>query len=133
MEQKRILIVDDDKLVLDAMEMALKSAAYDVVRCDDGQQALEAIKIGDFAVVVTDIMMPEKNGIELVNEMRRMDIQTPVIAISGDQDGYSADENLDFACYFANDVLKKPVKKDQLIDVVNHVVGPSAEEALKNL
>lgn len=130
---KKVLIVDDDEFVLDILELALKSTDYEAVRCCNGQQALHALKTGRYAAVITDIIMPEKNGVELVNEMRRMDIQTPVIAISGDKDGQKADDNLDFACYFADDILKKPVQKEQLLNILDLVVRPSAKEAMKNL
>jgi CheY-like chemotaxis protein len=131
--KKKILIVDDDELILATLETALRTANYETTKCKNGKEAIEVIKKEIFDAIITDIMMPEMNGIEFVSEMRQMGVHTPVVAISGDSGAYQADENLGFACYFANEVLKKPVQKDQILKLLELAMGPSAQEAMMNL
>ena len=78
-----ILLVDDDVMVRETVKHILLSAAHDVVLAQDGKRALEAFAKSRFDLVVTDIIMPEKDGIEVIAEMRRLKPQVRILAISG--------------------------------------------------
>ncbi len=77
-----ILVVDDDTLILDVIKDMLESQGYQVTVASDGN---EAMKVYDSStdLVVTDMVMPRKNGIELIKELLERNPRTKIIAISG--------------------------------------------------
>lgn len=66
----KILIVDDEILVLRSLERFLRKAGYDVTAVSDGAQAVDAVKRADYDLVVSDIKMPRQNGFEVIQEIR---------------------------------------------------------------
>ena len=85
---KRILVLDDDLLVLRSIEMALKHERYDCVCISTAEEAIEKVRAQDFDLIISDIRMSGKNGVEAMNEIRSMfkkdgrkDI--PIIFITG--------------------------------------------------
>jgi CheY-like chemotaxis protein len=85
---KRILVLDDDPLVLRSIEMALKRDQYDSVCALTAEDAIEKVRTQDFDLIISDIRMSGKNGVEAMNEIRSMfkkdgrkDI--PIIFITG--------------------------------------------------
>jgi two-component system, cell cycle response regulator CpdR len=78
-----ILVVDDERDVAEAIQSILEHSGFTVVTADGAQGGLEAIAQQDFDVVVTDIIMPKVNGLELIRELRSRHPRTRVIAISG--------------------------------------------------
>ena len=78
-----ILVVDDDKDVCELLEEALKSAGYDVKAINDPELALPALKGGRFHLVVLDLNMPGKNGLEVFEEVRKFDPEMGVIIATG--------------------------------------------------
>ena len=85
---KKILVLDDDPLVLRSIEMALKRDRYDTVCVPTAEEAIERAQAEDFALIISDIRMSGKNGVEAMNEIRSMfkkagrkDI--PIIFITG--------------------------------------------------
>ena len=78
----RILLVDDDDMLSAMIVDVTTRAGYEVVRAKDGAAALEAFSNG-YDLVITDLIMPGTEGLELIRELRRRDPQIPIIAISG--------------------------------------------------
>lgn len=122
---KKILIVDDNAFVRNVLEGFLKPVGYITHQCADGEEALDELRKQEFDVVITDIVMPKKDGIQLLNDMRAEDILTPVIAVSGDAGGKNAEEKVNAGCHYAANVLKKPVKKDDLLKLIEEVLDHS--------
>src|ERR1700686_4301707 len=79
----RILLVDDDPMVRETIRHILVADAHDVAIAPDGKTALELFRKSYFDLVVTDIIMPEKDGIEVIKEMREMRGTARILAISG--------------------------------------------------
>lgn len=79
----RILLVDDDSLQARAIELALNRSGFAVACAVDGVEGLEAYRHATPDLVITDIVMPRKDGIGLIAELRRIDPATPIIALSG--------------------------------------------------
>jgi len=67
--QKRVLIVEDEKPLSHALELKLTSAGFDVIAAHNGTEALEAIKGGNFDVMLLDLMMPEVDGFQVLEQM----------------------------------------------------------------
>ena len=78
-----ILVVDDDPQIRRLLRLVLEKAGYGVEEAPDGRQALKVFCKQPPDLVITDIVMPEKEGIETILEMKRCDPAIPIIAISG--------------------------------------------------
>jgi len=79
----RILVVDDDQQVRIMLSRLLTKDAHDVVTADNGLMALRQQKANPSDVIILDIIMPEKEGLETILELRREDPDVKIIAISG--------------------------------------------------
>jgi CheY-like chemotaxis protein len=133
-EQKKILIVDDDVFILNLLNTAFKKhPEYIVTNASNGNEALEATKTEEFDLIITDIVMPEKDGITFINEIRKTNKLIPIIAISGGVDGQSADDYINFTCYFANETLTKPFSQKQLFAAIELVLNNKIADALNYL
>lgn len=115
---KKILIVDDEALIREGLEMALKLEGYMVEVADNGQDAIHKIELFRPDVVVTDIIMPDKDGIELVLSIRKFDKNIRIIAISGGG-RISANDHLRMARQLgANSILAKPFSINELVSEI---------------
>jgi len=79
----RILIVDDNAEICAILQEALEDARYDVIVAGNGRMGLERYREGNVDLVITDIFMPEQDGIETIMELRRLDPDVKIIAMSG--------------------------------------------------
>jgi CheY-like chemotaxis protein len=79
----RVLIVDDNRLGLEARKALLEEQSYVVETAREGQEALEAFLRSRFDLVVTDYKMPRMDGIKLISRIRGLSPETPIILISG--------------------------------------------------
>ena len=80
---KTILVVDDDENIRNLIRDALENHEYHIYEACDGDDACNIIKSNQFDLIITDIVMPNKNGIELIMDMIKLKLDTPIIAISG--------------------------------------------------
>jgi DNA-binding response OmpR family regulator len=126
----KILLVEDDETSRLLLATALRRAGHDVCGCIDGRAALQALGEHRFDIVVTDIHMPEMDGIELILALRRSYSPVRILAISG---GTSAGYNyLDAANKIGADrVLPKPINIGNFVHVVDelanqHSMSPTA-------
>ena len=118
-----ILVVDDDALIRSLAVKTLQSAGYAVDESADGDDAVSKLRKKKFDLVVTDIVMPGRDGISVTDHIRNSGLPVQVIAMSACTDGGKTASALDFARYFAEDVIQKPFTKQQLIDTVNRVLN----------
>jgi len=118
----RVLLVDDEALVLQLFEAVLQEEHHDVTTAGDGNAAMAALARGTFDVVVTDIVMPDKEGIEMIIEMRKLKPDLPIIAMSGGGRGSSTDYLEMAALLGARKTLAKPFSTQELIDAVSEVL-----------
>ncbi len=120
---KRILVIDDEQSIRLLLEKLLSREGFDVIAAKDGKEGMALFKKEPADLVITDIIMPEKEGIEILMEMRKSYPDTPVIAISGG--GFNApDSYLNVArAAGAVAVFEKPVEKDLLVNAVKNALG----------
>lgn len=112
----KILIIDDDPGVRRVMARTLTIAGHQVEEAKDGIDGIAAYHRHLPDLVITDIVMPEKEGIEVIRELRHKAQFLPIIAISGSENG---DFYLDMAISLgANAYLKKPFNSAQLLQMV---------------
>ena len=110
-----VLIVDDDKEIVNAIAIYLKNEGYKIYKAYDGNQAVEKLKEQEIHLIILDIMMPEKDGIETLEEIRK-EKTIPVIMLSAKSEDYDKIEGLNAG---ADDYLTKPFNPLDLIARVN--------------
>ena len=108
---KRILIVDDERQIIRMLRTALQSSGYEVATAYNGLEALERIKAQPPDLIITDLAMPEMNGVELTHAVRRQG-ETPIIVLSvRDSEGMKV-RALDEG---ADDYVTKPFNMPELL------------------
>lgn len=124
----RVLVVDDEPQILRALRAALRGNGYDVQTAPDGEEALDQIALHPPDVVVLDLIMPGKDGFEVVREVRTWS-QVPIIVLSArgaERDKVTA---LDLG---ADDYLTKPFSMNELLArirvALRHRVGETADD-----
>jgi CheY-like chemotaxis protein len=96
MKPKRtILCVDDNEQALSIRKVMLETRGYRVVSCTGGEEALERFKKGGVDLVLTDLIMPGLDGTKLIEEIKGLSPQTPVILLSGKVKIYDRDSKAD--------------------------------------
>ena len=119
----RILVVDDDDLVRETLVHILIRGGYEAVSAQDGRDALARCHENPPDLILTDIIMPDQDGIEMIIEMRQKNATVPIIAISGGGQA-KAMQFLDAARMLGADkILSKPVKQAELLAVVSELLG----------
>ncbi len=120
----RILVVDDDVAVREMVRRMLERAGHSVIDAANGAEALTLCRLTRPELVVTNIVMPEKEGLELIRELRAEQPDLPVIAMSGG--GQAArGAYLDMARAFgAIGTLTKPFDRTTLLRAVEHALVP---------
>jgi len=107
----RILIADDDREIVAALSVYLKNEGYEVLCAYDGEAALSLLKEAEVHLILLDVMMPKKDGIEVLFELRRSQ-NTPVIMLSAKGEDEDKIKGLDMG---ADDYLTKPFNPLELI------------------
>lgn len=103
----RILLVDDEPVTRNLLKLTLSREGFDAVTlAEDGVEALERMKTFNYDLVITDIVMPRMDGMELMEKVQE-DYQTPVILITGDAASISGRDALEHG---ALDFIIKPFK-----------------------
>ena len=113
-----ILLIDDDPLVAFTVERMLEGGGFSVIRAGDGEKGLRLLKEGKFDLVITDIIMPVKEGIETIREIREYDSRLPVIAVSGGGHGSGGNYLRMAQALGATEILTKPFDQDELLGAV---------------
>jgi len=114
-EPARILVVDDERSMREFLEIFFRREGYEVATAESVEQALLAVEADDYDLVITDIQMPDRSGLELLHEVREVSPETPVIMITA----FATTENAIAAMKEgAHDYITKPFKVDEIAVVV---------------
>jgi DNA-binding NtrC family response regulator len=124
----RVLIVDDDRSVRYALSVELKKNNLTPVEASSGLQAIELVKKNSFDSILLDVMMPDLNGIQTLQELKKIDQDVPIIIITGYADIPTAVEAIKLGAY---DFLTKPPEMNRLILTINRSI--EASELLKEV
>ena len=111
LNRENILIADDEEAIREVVSTLLESQGYACKTCPDGRVALESFRDGSFDLVLSDIVMPEMNGLKLLAALRQEDPDVPVIMVTAMHDISIALEAIRAGAY---DYILKPFEKDQL-------------------
>ncbi len=126
--ENRALVIDDDKLTLDLLSFQLRDEGFDVVVSETGAKGLENAKQNDFDVILTDLNLPDINGIEMVKQSKMISPETEIIIVTGYD---KAEKAIEATRVGAFGYIVKPVNFEELmVDVRNAV--ESKRQALLN-
>jgi CheY-like chemotaxis protein len=122
-----ILLVDDDAQVRKMLKITLEREGYSITEAGDGTQAVQAYDADCIDLVITDIVMPEKEGIETIMELKAINPQVKIIAISGGG-RISPEDYLKWARRFGvAHTFTKPVGREELLVAVAGLVPQAVE------
>ena len=119
MERMRILTVDDEHLILRIIKDILSDEGYEVETAPDCQSAIKTLKKKDFDAVLTDIRMPDKDGVQVLKEIRSFNPNIPVIFMTGFASLESAMEAVKNGAF---DYITKPLDYNKLKSIIKHAV-----------
>ncbi|NCO58429.1 MAG: hypothetical protein AUK30_04795 [Nitrospirae bacterium CG2_30_70_394] len=118
-----ILAVDDDPQVRDLLDTLLTEAGHQVVTAADGKEAMARFRAQPVAVVVADILMPEQDGFETIQQLHRIAPRVPVIAISGGGHNPAALYLKTATLFGAFRTLEKPFPRTALLAAVRDALA----------
>ena len=111
---KRILIVDDEEVIRKFLRIHLTKLGYEVTEAEDGEKAIEKIGGGKFDLIICDVMMPNKNGWEVIKEVKSNPElnEIPIILLTAKNDDVDMFKGYELG---ADYYMTKPFTKDQLL------------------
>jgi two-component system, chemotaxis family, chemotaxis protein CheY len=118
----RILVIDDDAQVRGAVRRILERALHTVEDVADGNAGLRAHHERPADLIITDIFMPERDGIETIRELRRQSPQVKIIVISGGDRTHTLDLRKDAELLGASRTLRKPFELTELLRAVGELL-----------
>lgn len=120
-----LLLIDDDANTLASLSRAFRLAGHDATVCDNALRAAELIRNEHFDLILSDVVMPGKTGLELLEELKKSGVQTPIVLVSGQA-------NIEMAVKAtrlgALDFLEKPLTTDKLLLTVENALKLSRLE-----
>src|SRR3954462_11204885 len=115
----KILIVDDEANTLASLSRAFRLAGHEAIVCDSAAKALELVKTDRFDLILSDVVMPGKDGLALLEELKQQGVTTPVVMMSGQAHIEMAVRATRLG---ALDFLEKPISTDKLLLTVDNVL-----------
>jgi len=114
-----LLLVDDDPNTLASLSRAFRLAGHEATVCDNATRALELLRTENFDLILSDVVMPGKNGLELLADLKTARVKTPIVLISGQANIEMAVKATKLG---ALDFLEKPLSTDKLLVTVENAM-----------
>ena len=119
----KILVIDDEKQIRDMLRKSLEFEGHQVFSAQNGVDGIHAFYRFHPNIVITDIYMPEKDGMEVIVELLESNPDLPIIAMSGNYRTMTADYNLELAITLgAKGILVKPFNLEELRVIIADIV-----------
>jgi two-component system, chemotaxis family, chemotaxis protein CheY len=135
-DMSHVLLVDDSEKIRNTVKLMLESAGFDVTLAIDGEDAVNQFREERFDLVISDIVMPRKDGLQAIRELREMTPDIPIVAMSGvthfssGMCGQETSYALTFAEVFgATRTISKPFSRDDLLTVIRESMSETASRA----
>ncbi|MDE5755654.1 MAG: response regulator transcription factor [Clostridia bacterium] len=126
----RILLVEDSMSLCEALSTVLQKEKYEVQVANDGEAGLQLASSDIFDLIILDVMMPKKNGFEVLSEIREKRISTPVIMLTALSQEYNKVKGLDLG---ADDYLPKPFSTAELLARIRALLRRKTDATPDNL
>ena len=120
-----LLLVDDDPNTLASLSRAFRLAGHEATVCDNAPRALELLRTESFDLILSDVVMPGKSGLELLEDLKQAGVKTPIVLISGQANVEMAVKATKLG---ALDFLEKPLSTDKLLVTVENALRLSRLE-----
>jgi two-component system nitrogen regulation response regulator NtrX len=120
-----LLLVDDDPNTLASLSRAFRLAGHEATVCDSAARAVELIRTESFDVILSDVVMPGKSGVELLEDLKKAGVKTPIVLISGQANIEMAVKATKLG---ALDFLEKPISTEKLLVTVENALRLSRLE-----
>lgn len=118
-----ILVIDDDPVLRRVITLALEGGGHTVLRCENGRKAVDFLQHQPADLLITDIIMPEMDGVETVRAVRKISPDLPILAISGGG-SFDPKDYLGLAQTFgATAVMPKPFRPADLVALVGKLLA----------
>jgi len=121
-----ILIVDDDDALRTLLRRVLVRAGYSILEAANGREALEHLRAQPVDLMITDLFMPQQDGLETILALRRMNVHLPIIAMSGGGSAAQFDMLRTASLFGAARVLMKPFRVEEVLAVIRELLPPAA-------
>lgn len=118
-----ILIVEDNARVRDIIMKILRHTGYRVLPAANGHEAIRSLELPEIDLIITDLYMPQMDGMELLMQLRKQALTTPIIVISGAQPDHDADILHTARLLGARMTLAKPFAMQELVTAVTQLIG----------
>ncbi len=118
-----ILVVDDDVPFVEYVSEMLDGEGYRVCKAFGGEEGVTEFVQHQPQLIITDIVMPAKDGLELIMAARKQDSEIPIIAVSGGNSGFGSDYLMAAKKFGANVVPKKPFHSEMLLDTAEELLS----------
>lgn len=115
----RVLLVDDDPALLRSFSRLLRTSGYEISTASNGRDAVDQVDAGSFDVIVSDITMPNMDGIQLLRQVREHDLLVPVVLVTGEPAVKTAVQALELGAFH---YLTKPVSTEEMQKVIDRAV-----------
>jgi CheY-like chemotaxis protein len=121
-----ILVIDDDTQMCDLIKMILRMNGHQIRIAHDGIEGIKLYREKKPDLILTDVIMPNQDGIQMVMELKQIDKTIPIIVMSGGRRSVTAEFNLESAELLGvHSTLKKPFTQEQLLEVVKTALTSS--------
>jgi CheY-like chemotaxis protein len=125
----RVLVVDDDARVRTTARALLEAAGFQIVEAESGGAALKMLSSEVVEAVLTDIFMPDTDGIELIHALRRESPDLPIVAMSGGGFGDGKEVLAVARLLGATAIVQKPFTQRKLVGAIRRAIGPHDESS----
>lgn len=120
--KKKILLVDDSQTALFMEAMILKRGQYDLITAGDGQEAVEKARVESPDLILMDVVMPRKTGLDACRELKGYDAtrHIPIILVTTRGEGESVERGFECGC---SDYVTKPINSLELLSKIRNHIG----------
>ncbi len=119
---KHILVVDDDHMMREFVKEVLEINNFKITEASNGKAGLKEFRENTPDLVITDIIMPEMEGISFIRELRSHNKEVPIIAMTGNVHG-RMEEFLEISTQLgADEILRKPIKAKEFLDAIDRLI-----------
>lgn len=123
-----ILLVEDEEHIREAVQLNLDLEGYDVTIAKDGIEALKNFRKGEFQLIILDVMLPEMNGFEVCEEIRKENTKVPILFLTAKDASMDKIQGLKLG---ADDYLTKPFNLEELLLRVQILVKRGSPDTIK--